>query len=160
MVLNSIQSPCNNGIPQKCSTCNMQFMCSKSPHCSVAHINDNFDALSKYLSGFYNQYQNTLDTEKEIFVQMQQSTVAQNIKISELKEDYDNKYTELNSKIEKILTLMQEMKSESGVSTLMEQDTIEAPVVVQSGALELYDGDKKYVEKKNIFGKTKWVEDK
>lgn len=157
MVLNGLQqNSCGNSSSAKCSTCNLKFFCSKSPHCSITHIDDNFDAISRFISGFYNQYQNDITTEKEVFSQIQQLSNVQDIKISELKNDYDSKYVELSNKLDQILFSLNN-KSISNENVLLENEDVE---IINKEAIALYDGGKKYVEKKNLFGKTKWVEDK
>ena len=154
MVLNGVQNSCGNNSNNKCATCNLKFLCSKSPHCKITHIDDNFDAISRFISGFYNQYQNDITIEKEIFTQIQQNDSTQEIKITEIKNDYDNKFMELTNKLDQIITWL---KNTEINHTTQDINSVE---VVDENAIELYDNSKKYVEKKTLLGKTKLVEEK
>lgn len=153
MVLNGVQNSCGKNTSVKCATCNLKFICSKSPHCNFTHIDDNFDAISKFISGFYNQYQNDMSIEKDVLVQIQQNSNLQEIKLSEIKNDYDNKYIELNKKLDEIINKLLQSNCDYNNDSV----DIEVP---NSNSLEVYNNSKTYVEKKNLFGKTKWVEDK
>lgn len=158
MVLNSVQNNCGaNG--NRCAVCNYKFICSKSPYCTTAHIGDNFDNLAKFISAFYKDYQTSAENQKAVEVQLQQTSSAQEIKISELKTELDTCYTELNTKLDKIL---QTLTTKDVNSSLSENGTDNSEVeVLSKNELEVYDPNAEhYVEKKNIFGKTKWVKEK
>lgn len=158
MVLNSVQNSCGTS-GNRCATCNYKFICSKSPYCTTAHINDNFDNLAKFISVFYKDYQTNSESQTAVNTQIQQGLSAQEIKISELKTKLEDCCSELNTKLDKILEKLSE-KQNNMVNTENENDNPQVEVL-DKNELELYGPNAEhYVEKKNIFGKTKWVKEK
>lgn len=164
-MMNNTMNCNSNG---RCSTCTMSLVCSKSPFCSLNKTKEKDVVLEPIInavgSGFSN-INSKMNDFSNYFVALDTIVSKENSDIGQLKTSVqmliDNinilstEISDINSKLSKLLD------SGATVNTISEnipQDINESEGIVP------YSNESKetpvLVEKKGLFGKSKWVEEK
>ena len=134
----------------KCYSCNFRFVCASSPYCVIQNINANKD-------------NNTQEVIKEISVILKSQMDA----IALVFDKINSINTEVSSIEESISTLNKSINNASNVAEVGIQPETVSYSEVQSNSIPENqivpfnsEEQKVMVEKKGLFGRTKWVEEK
>lgn len=177
MVLNNGIAPC--GTMSRCCCCNMRLICAKSPYCV---INSGSGSSDKKLEEIENLIQQLIQSQaqaiadfetKATAAQASLNTITANIAtlqttsdnltttFSEFAQDTKTKLDEIYAKVENIpaasTTSINDLDTPIDVdSSDVSEDDSKSLAVLKPKETE----DTILVEKKGLFGKSKWVEQK
>lgn len=148
---NRNQSNISNCNPSKCMSCNFRFVCGSSPYCSIKDNSDSsqinaqliqrIEELEKLVAGFVNNESNIINAIMEEFKSIRANVDNINNSISKLSNDLDEK---LKEPVVQSLDNSTDNISDSNIIPYSESNKKESVIV----------------EKKGLFGRTKWVEEK
>lgn len=131
----------------KCSTCNLKLICASSPYClinesSTQSVND----IQQLKSELYAQI-NTINSMIEQFNQM-------NLSITSVEKSLSN----LSQSVDSIKNVAESINQPQVLYSSVDQNNYNE----EQNKIVPYEekDDKVIVEKKGLFGKTKWVEQK
>lgn len=158
-------SGCNTS---KCISCNFRFVCATSPYCCVnnnasgmnnanqilAQFFQKIDEMEKLMAGFIGNQANIISTMSEELKKIDTNMTVINEFISKLSSNVD----ELKDKINSSSTILQSQVSTPTVNSLDNNSTNNEIMPINNTSNS--KGDTVMVEKKGLFGKTKWVEEK
>lgn len=135
---------CNNS---KCYVCNFRFVCASSPYCllqgnSVQNIKDIQD-FKKEVSDLVNSQMNLVSSLLDKFNNVSSSIASVEESVLNLKKSMDDVSTKIQ---------------DQSLQTVLNTDDFNS--VNQIVPFESNNEEKVMVEKKGLFGKTKWVEKK
>ncbi len=149
MIANNLNNSCNSS---RCSICNFRFVCASSPYCSFKNnsSNTNIDSVIKTLS------------QSQIEIYSKQMNIIQDInsKIEDLSNSISNILELIKSKDLQTDTAPSSQTVYSGVSfekINTEEDGSPTEIIPASVP---QSNEKIIVEKKGLFGRKKWVEQK
>lgn len=150
MITNSSNYRCNTS---KCVTCNFKFVCASSPYC-VIHNNTN-NSISESSINTIVQNQSKIYSSQVEMIQGLNNNINEIYKSLSLCLDSINKISERLDNLEN----NQEISTEESTNVKDAQYTeIENSQIVPFSS-ELKE-EKVMVEKKGLFGRKKWVEEK
>lgn len=160
--INNIQ---NNGCGtiNKCSVCNFKLICDKSPYCMINKINNvdltqSFEPLKNQLDSVMSGL-STINNNLMVIDSGNKNILLNISKINESLVSLGNNITELNDIISKSLKVINENSDES--KDVADDTTVENYDINNSDVVPYAnEPDTVLVEKKSIFGKSKWVEKK
>lgn len=178
---------CNSG---KCCNCAFSLICSKSPYCRLkddnessfdfqsvldmigsgfSYLNGRFDMVNKensdgllymnnHIDSFFQNFNNIQDAIIDLKdLQIKDFSYVNN-RINEvntlLSDKIDSAVSEINLKLDNILDKL----SNLGTSNIVDMDSFDSNGLVPYNTSS--NDETVLVEKKGIFGKTKWVEEK
>lgn len=160
--INNIQ---NNGCGtiNKCSVCNFKLICDKSPYCMINKINNvdltqSFEPLKNQLDSVMSGL-STINNNLMVIDSGNKNILLNISKINENLVSLGNNITELNDIISKSLKVINENSDE--IKDVTDDTTVENYDINNSDVVPYTnEPDTVLVEKKSIFGKSKWVEKK
>lgn len=176
MVLNNGMAPC--GTMSRCCCCNMRLICAKSPYCVINSGSGSSDKKLEEIETLIQQLiqsqtQALADFEtKAIAAQASLNTITANIAtlqttsdnltttFGEFAQDTKTKLDEIYAKVENIPAT-----STTSINDLDTQVDVDSSDVSEDDSKSLAvlkpkEDDTILVEKKGLFGKSKWVEQK
>lgn len=170
MVLNQqIRAGSNEcGTANKCVVCNMRFICAHSPYCCVhdkkdsenvdlTPINEKLSDLSdkvQYQSQAFPIIGNAIDGINAKIESLNSGLEKLSELVQIIRDDIKTFNSESSDKLSDILNKVNE-KSDNMYNVSEEINSELVPYNTESN-----NNDTVLVEKKNLFGKTKWVEEK
>lgn len=144
----------------KCVACNFRFVCASSPHCCIDNIRSNSDnsnnteeilklskkieELESFIAGFVNSQVSVVSGILEEFKNINSNMGVINNSVSESSKVISEKVKSVIDSIQQAKTLQEEFPESSG----------------QIVPFDNQEEGKVLVEKKGVFGRTKWVEKK
>lgn len=176
MVLNQMNSidSCGCGTVNRCVGCSMKYVCAKSPYCCISNNGSSIDlapmlnAISELSNTVSQQSQllttiasmiNKIDNEiKTINTNITELSTSITSNLSDLTNKIDTNQTSNDSKLTEILNKLPSSANAEPVSLLSGIDSMNDSGLVPYSANS--DKETVLVEKKGMFGKTKWVEEK
>jgi archaellum component FlaC len=154
-----VNNPSNAcGTTSKCGGCVYKLICDRSPYCRIKNNSTNLD-LSP-VTNELTQFESAMGKElKTISANM--NTVGSNLNV--LNNNINNIGTaisEINTKLDEILSKLSSSKVE--LDDTVQSVDAEEVTEDEQGIVPFTNAsdDTVLVQKKNIFGKTKWVEEK
>ena len=154
---NSFSQPnnlCNCGTPNKCYTCLYKLICERSPFCCIKNssscdLTPIVNELSQLETAMANQFSNINTNINSIGSTL--NTVNSSI------NSIGAAINEINSKLDEVLSKLENTNSVNSIpvanaETFSGEEQSLIPVTNES--------DTVLVQKKSMFGKTKWVEEK
>ena len=138
-------SGCNTS---KCYSCNFRFVCASSPYCAIQN-NSNSTQITKDVQDFKKEVANVVNSQMNIITSIVEKLNTMNIGVSSIEESI----SELKKSIEDISSKIEIQEQPQEV--LNPNEPVESQIVPFQQKEE-----KVIVEKRGLFGKTKWVEEK
>lgn len=138
MVFNNGIAPC--GTMARCCCCNMRLICAKSPYCVIGGSSDkDLEEIKTLLTTLTANVATVQETSNIIMTEL-----------GEFRQDTQTKLDEIYTKVENINTA----SGQSMPVEVVEDDSKSLAV------LNPKEEETILVEKKGLFGKSKWVEQK
>lgn len=176
MVLNQMNRavPYECGTVNKCVNCNMMYMCPRSPYCRMGN-NNNMDMAQpdltplqntiSGLSGMVAQQSQEIDFLKSNVNEINEKINSLHMIMSNLSGSVLSGISALSSKMDGNQTKNEYKASEVPNGIVLNNSGVSQEVQMQGASMVPYsqsnaNEDTVLVEKKGMFGKTKWVEEK
>lgn len=165
MVLNQINRavPYECGTANKCMNCNMMYMCARSPYCCFR--NNNMDMAQPDLTPLQNAVSGLSGTvaQQAQDIDLLKSNIHEiSERINLLNASMSNLVNTMGSEMNKLASKIDSIQSKESVQTNPVDETFD--IKNENSSIVPYskgnNEDTVLVEKKGIFGKTKWVEEK